>query len=459
MKKKTVYICNNCNYESVGYMGKCPVCNTWNSLVETTIVNKKDSKISKREVLEKKTVRRLGDVESTNSHRIVTSINEFNRVMGGGIIKDSVTILSAKPGAGKSTLLLQVANDLATMGYKVLYASGEESESQIKSRADRILKNVHTNVWVVSDNSLDNILENIDEIDPDFIIVDSIQTFTLEAFPSSRAGSPTQTMECAYELVKRAKDPQRPRAIFIVGQMTKEDELAGVRALEHLVDTVLIIEGESGEELRTLLTTKNRYGSTGEMGFFNMGEEGMVSIDNPSEYFITKRENDSLVSGSAITVVREGTRPIILEIESLVSDSFTPYPSRIGESMRREQLNTLVSILEQRGGIKLYDKNVVIKTTGGIKLTEQASNLSVIMSIVSSIFQKGIPNDTVFISDVGLTGELKKVPSLDARLREIDRMGYKRVYIAPGGIKASKYKNLEIKELKTLREVINSCFK
>ncbi|MBC8591617.1 DNA repair protein RadA [Wansuia hejianensis] len=459
MKKKTVYICNNCNYESVGYMGKCPVCNTWNSLVETTIVNKKDSKISKREVLEKKTVRRLGDVESTNSHRIVTSINEFNRVMGGGIIKDSVTILSAKPGAGKSTLLLQVANDLATMGYKVLYASGEESESQIKSRADRILKNVHTNVWVVSDNSLDNILENIDEIDPDFIIVDSIQTFTLEAFPSSRAGSPTQTMECAYELVKRAKDPQRPRAIFIVGQMTKEDELAGVRALEHLVDTVLIIEGESGEELRTLLTTKNRYGSTGEMGFFNMGEEGMVSIDNPSEYFITKRENDSLVSGSAITVVREGTRPIILEIESLVSDSFTPYPSRIGESMRREQLNTLVSILEQRGGIKLYDKNVVIKTTGGIKLTEQASNLSVIMSIASSIFQKGIPNDTVFISDVGLTGELKKVPSLDARLREIDRMGYKRVYIAPGGIKASKYKNLEIKELKTLREVINSCFK
>lgn len=345
------------------------------------------------------------------------------------------------------------------MGYKVLYASGEESESQIKSRADRILKNVHTNVWVVSDNSLDNILENIDEIDPDFIIVDSIQTFTLEAFPSSRAGSPTQTMECAYELVKRAKDPQRPRAIFIVGQMTKEDELAGVRALEHLVDTVLIIEGESGEELRTLLTTKNRYGSTGEMGFFNMGEEGMVSIDNPSEYFITKRENDSLVSGSAITVVREGTRPIILEIESLVSDSFTPYPSRIGESMRREQLNTLVSILEQRGGIKLYDKNVVIKTTGGIKLTEQASNLSVIMSIASSIFQKGIPNDTVFISDVGLTGELKKVPSLDARLREIDRMGYKRVYIAPGGIKASKYKNLEIKELKTLREVINSCFK
>src|SRR5699024_7058489 len=188
------------------------------------------------------------------------------------------------------------------------------------------------------------------------------------------------------------------------------------RALEHLVDTVLIIEGESGEELRTLLATKNRYGSTGEMGFFNMTEDGMVSIDNPSEYFMTQREKEDLVSGNAITVVREGTRPIILEIESLVSASFTPYPSRIGECMRREQLNTLVSILEQRGIIRLYDQNVVIKTTGGIKLTEQSSNLAVLMSIASSVYKTGIPNDIVFIADVGLTGELKRLPALEARL-------------------------------------------
>lgn len=459
MKKKTIYVCSKCNYESVGYMGKCPECNSWNTLVETILVSKKNSAIAGRRLSEKKPIRRLEDIKLRDSYRIVTNINEFNRVMGGGIIKDSVTILSAKPGAGKSTLLLQVANDLASLGHKVLYASGEESESQIKSRADRILPNVHGNTWVVSDNSLDNVVENIAEIDPDFIIVDSIQTFTLDAFPNSRAGSPTQTMECAYELVKLAKNPQRPRAIFIVGQMTKEDELAGVRALEHLVDTVLIIEGESGEELRTLMASKNRYGSTGEMGFFNMTEKGMLSIDNPSEYFTTNRDKNNLVSGSSITVVREGTRPIILEVESLVSSSFTPYPSRIGETIGREQLNTLISILEQRGGIRLYDKNVVIKTTGGIKLREQASNLSVIMSIASSFFQVGIANDIVFVSDVGLTGELKKVPSLESRLREVDRMGYKRAYVAPGSIREGKYDNLQIRELKTIKEVIDSIFK
>ncbi len=344
------------------------------------------------------------------------------------------------------------------MENKVLYASGEESESQIKARADRIIKNIDSNLWVISDNSMDNVLEKIEEIDPDLVIIDSIQTFILEAFPTSRAGSPTQTMECAYELVKVAKNPNRPRAIFIIGQMTKEDELAGVRALEHLVDTVLIIEGESGEELRTLLSTKNRYGSTGEMGFFNMTEDGIISIDNPSEYFMTHRKDNSVISGSCHTVVREGTRPIILEIESLVSQSFTPYPSRIGESLKREQLNTLVSILEQRGGIKLFDKNVVIKTTGGIRLKEQSSNLAVIMSIVSSVFEIAIPNDFVFISDVGLTGELKKVPSLEARLREVDRMGFKKAFVAIGYGRNIKTTNLEIVEYRTLKEVINHIY-
>lgn len=457
MKKKSVYRCSNCNYESIGYMGKCPECSSWNTLVETLVDDKKNKSGSGR-LFEKKPIKKLGEITTKNSDRIVTSLKEFNRVMGGGIVKDSVSILTAKPGAGKSTLLLQVANDLASKGHKILYASGEESESQIKARADRIIKEINDRMWVVSDNSMDNLLENIDEIDPDFIIVDSIQTFSLDSFPGSRAGSPTQTMECAYELVKRAKNSSRPRSIFIVGQMTKEDELAGVRALEHLVDVVLVIEGESGEELRTLATSKNRYGSTGEMGFFNMSEEGMISIDNPSEYFMTKREKEDEVCGSSLTVVREGTRPIILEIESLVSDSFTPYPSRIGESMRKDQLNTLISILEQRGGIRLYDKNVVIKTTGGIKLKEHASNLAVIMSIASSTFEIPIANDLVFIADVGLTGELKKVPSLEARLREVDRIGFTKAIVPYGASKVSKYDNLEVIQLKTLKDVIRYIF-
>ncbi|WFA07687.1 DNA repair protein RadA [Tissierella sp. Yu-01] len=458
MKKSSIHVCSNCGYEMVGHMGKCPECNSWGTLVEKQIDTKKNSKLSSKNSSNKPS-KRLYEIESINSDRIITNMEEFNRVMGGGIVKDSVTIVAARPGAGKSTLLLQVANELATMNRKVLYASGEESESQIKARADRIINTISPNLWVVSDNSMDSVLSNIEKTDPDLIIIDSIQTFTLDSFPGSRAGSPTQTMECAYELVKVAKNPERPRAVFVIGQMTKEDEIAGVRALEHLVDAVLLIEGESGEELRSLLATKNRYGSTGEMGFFSMSEKGMLSIDNPSEYFMTKREDNNLVSGSSLTVVREGTRPIILEIESLVSDSFTPYPSRIGESMKREHLNTLVSILEQRGGIKLYDKNVVIKTTGGIRLKEQASNLAVIMSMVSSVFDVGIPNDYVFISDVGLTGELKKVPSLESRLKEVDRMGFRKAFVAEGYGKNLSIKNLEIIEKKSLRDVINYVFK
>ncbi len=456
MKKKTKYICENCGYESIGYYGKCPECSSWNSMKEV-VEDKKGVKGVARS--EKRPIKRLKDIVSTNSDRIVTSINEFNRVMGGGIVRDSITILTAKPGAGKSTLLLQVANDLANMDYRVLYASGEESESQIKNRADRIIDKINPNVWVISDNSMDNVLELVEEIDPDLIIIDSIQTFTLEDFPNSRAGSPTQTMECANQLVKIAKNPNRPRAVILIGQMTKEDEIAGVRALEHLVDTVLIIEGESGEELRSLLTTKNRYGSTGEMGFFYMTDKGMNSIDNPSEYFMTERDANRMMPGSSITVVKEGTRPIILEIESLVSNSFTPYPSRISECLKREQLNTLASIIEQRAGISFYDKNVVIKTTGGIKLKEQASNLAVVMSIISSVKNIPLSNDTVFIADVGLTGELKRVPSLETRIRELDRMGFKRVYVAPNSGIDIKTTNIEIVQLRTLREVIHNVFR
>ncbi len=306
---------------------------------------------------------------------------------------------------------------------------------------------------------MDNVISAIDNIDPDLIIVDSIQTFTLDEFQGSRAGSPTQTMGCANELVRIAKDGDRPHAVIIVGQMTKNDEIAGLRALEHLVDTVLVIEGEREEELRSLLATKNRFGGTGEMGFFSMTEKGLISIDNPSEYFMTRREKKETVSGSALAVIKEGSRPIIVEIESLVSNSFTPFPSRIGECLRREQLNTLISILEQRGCQQLFNKNVVIKTTGGIQLKEQASNLAVIMSIVSSIYDKGIPCDTVFISDVGLTGELKKVPSLEGRIKELDRMGFKNVYVAQNSLgKNVKFDNINVLECKTLQEVIKHVF-
>ena len=238
MKKKMLYRCSNCGFESIKWLGKCPTCNSWNTLQEEIVDIKKNvsAKINSGSQ-----IRKLNDIISSKEDRIITGINEFDRVMGGGIVKDSITIITARPGAGKSTLLLEISNEVAKKGLKVVYASGEESDTQIKNRADRILNNINENIWVMQENSLDNVLQSIEDINPDLIIVDSIQTFTMESSLPARAGSPTQTMECANALLQVAKNEKRPRAVIIVGQMTKNDELAGLRALEHLVDTVLII--------------------------------------------------------------------------------------------------------------------------------------------------------------------------------------------------------------------------
>lgn len=459
MKKvKTIYRCSNCGYESIKWMGRCSECGAWNSLKEEILSPKTTGSKTKQYIGDRPSPVQLSTIDVDEGIRIKTSIEEFNRVLGGGIVRDSVTILTARPGAGKSTLLLEISNDIAKKNYKVLYASGEESETQIRNRANRIIDEIPEDIWILSDTSMDNVLKSIEEIDPDLIIIDSIQTFTLAEF-DSRAGSPIQTIETASALVDIAKNKNRPRAVIMVGHMTKANEMAGLRTLEHLVDTVLYLEGESEEELRTLMATKNRFGRTGEIGLFSMGEEGMIPIDNPSEYFITRRDKDTNAEGTALSVIKEGSRLIVVEIESLVSHSFTPFPSRIGECLRRDQLNTLISILEQRGNMPLYDKNVVIKTTGGLKLSEQAVNLAIIMSIVSSVLNKSIPNDIVFIAEVGLTGELKKVPALESRIKELDRMGFKKVYIPKGALKLEeKFKTIEVIELRTLVEVMNDVF-
>lgn len=455
MKVKTVYKCANCGYKSPKWAGKCPDCGEWNTLEETE-ETKSGAKAAKTAV--KHPISRLYEVEAGNDQRLLTGITEFDRVMGGGIVRDSVTIITSPPGGGKSTLSLMAASALAKQGYRVLYASGEESDSQIKSRADRILENIEENIWILADTSMDRVLEAITETDPDFMILDSIQTFSLAEFLPSRAGNPTQTMECASALVAQAKNKKRPRAVLVIGQMNKSDEIAGLRALEHLVDAVLVLEGEGADELRCLVATKNRFGSTGEMGFFTMTETGLASIENPSAYFVTKREKGDAVSGSAIAVLREGSRPVIAEIESLVSPSFTPYPSRISETMKKDTMNTLISILEQRGGIKLYDKNVVVKTTGGLQLKEQAANLAVLMSIASSVYDKPIPAGWAFIADVGLTGELKRVPSMESRVKELDRMGFEKVFIPVGGMREINLENIQVVEAKFLSQLLKDVF-
>lgn len=452
MKAKTVYICESCGYQSPKWMGKCPNCNEWNTFTDAIATKTQSTQAQKTK--SRPSLARLADVQSEKSQRLLTGIGEFDRVMGGGIVRDSVTILTSPPGGGKSTLSLMVACALAKMGNRILYATGEESDSQIKHRADRILSDISENIWILSDTSMDAVLQAIHEIDADLVILDSIQTFALSEFFPARAGNPTQTMECASALVQCAKNKERQRAILMIGQMNKNDEIAGLRALEHLVDTVLLLEGEGADELRGLLATKNRFGSTGEMGFFAMTEHGLQSIDNPSAYFITKRSKNEQVSGSAIAVLREGSRPVVVEVESLVSQSFTPYPSRISETMKKDTLHTLLSILEQRGGIQLYDKNVVVKTTGGLFLKEQAANLAVLMSIISSVKNRPIPPDWAFIADVGLTGELKRVPAMESRIRELDRMGYRKIFTARGEEKHLELSNAEIISCRLLQDVM-----
>ncbi|MCB2298870.1 DNA repair protein RadA [Clostridium tagluense] len=457
-KDKKVYICKGCGSQSPKWMGKCNDCGDWNTYEEKIVkASSIKSNLSRMVITTNPT--KLRAIVQSNSDRIVTGVSEFDRVMGGGIVRDSISIISAPPGMGKSTLLLQLANSLSLKGYKILYASGEESNSQIKNRADRTVKEIADNFWVVSDTKLDEILQHIETVDADLIILDSIQTFTLEEYSSSRAGSPTQVIECATALKDKAKNPDRPRAVFLVGQMTKADEMAGPRILEHLVDTVLYIEGEDGEELKHLISKKNRYGDTSESGLFRMSEIGMEEIADPSEFFMTKREE--AVPGSALAVIKDGTRPIVVEVESLVSKSFTPYPSRLSECFaRKEQLGTLISILEERGGVGLYDKNVIIKATGGLKLTETSVNLAVVMSIASSALNHGISTDTVFIGELGLTGELKKVPSLEQRLKEVDRMGFKKAYIPMNCLKTGiKFKNIKVIPCKKLIDVIEKEIK
>lgn len=456
MATKTIYICTNCHEQHIAWSGKCPSCGSWNSLEEMEV----DKKSNRSNVYMNSTIqnrsKKLKEVNIDTSKRILTGIDEFDRTTGGGLVRDSVSILTARPGVGKSTLLLELADVISKKGIKVMYIAGEESESQIKQRALRIMDDISDNIYIISTNSMDVALAEMDKIDPQVVFLDSIQTVYLAEY-TQRAGSPTQTIECANAFVNACKNPLKPKAGIMIGHMTKQDTLAGLMTLEHLVDTVMYLEGESDTPLRVLRTTKNRFGYTGEIGLFSMSEEGLKQVLNPSEYFITPR--DKPIEGSALSVIKEGSRILTVEVESLVSQSFTPYPIRIGDSIRKDQLNTLISILEQRAGINLYDKNVILKTTGGLKLSEQSVNLSIMMSIVSSVFKIGISSKTVFIAEVGLTGELKRVPQIENRISELDRMGFEKVYIAKNSKKIKNLNNIQVLEFDNINQVIKDLFR
>lgn len=457
-KAKIQYKCNVCDHVVPKWQGRCDSCGNWNTFEEQYIKSTKNSSsaVPRKQMGYSMKAMRLKDVVAKDNERIIIKNTEFNRVMGGGIVRDSVTILTAPPGSGKSTLLLQTSQELAELGYRVYYASGEESITQIKSRADRIISNLSDLIWIKSETNLEQIELDIKEIDPDIIIIDSIQTMYTDEL-SSRAGSPTQIGECTSRLIDVAKNPQRKRAIFIVGQMTKEDELAGDRTLEHAVDAVLYLEGDRTQQLRILTSKKNRFGETGEVGLLSMESNGLIPIKNPSEFFMTKREKP--VPGSALTVTREGSRNIVVEIESLVEKSMYGYPTRVGEGINKQQIQILCGTIERRGGLSVSDKDVYVKVVAGLKPQETAVSLGVAMSIISSIKNVGIDTNTVFIGEVGLTGEIKTVPYIDSRIKELDRLGFQRVFIPKGNSRGDiKTDNLEVIEVATLNEVISKVY-
>lgn len=424
MSKSEVYYCTECNYETTGYFGKCPSCASWGTLEEKRS-NLKSTNPSSRENTKNSSSKLLDEIDTSNDIRINTKIGELNRVMGGGIVDDSVNILTAVPGAGKSTLLLQLASDLSNSDMIVLYVSGEESASQIKNRAVRLgLKS--NNLYILSTNSINIAEDEVQRLNPDILIFDSIQTLIDETL-TQRSGSPTQINSVSNKIVEMSKYSSKKRTSFIVGQMTKQDELAGVRTLEHLVDSVMILETGDTDHMRILYSTKNRYGNTGEVGFFEMTDKGLVSIDNPSEYFVSNNESGS---GRSLTVLMNGSRYIISEIECLVSQSYFPYPQRISESMNKDPFNIIASIVEESSSINLDNKNIIMKTTGGLKIKDVSADLAIGMAIASSYYKKTISSDVLFLGELGLTGEVKRVQNLDGRIREAARLGYKKVVIS-----------------------------
>lgn len=450
MKKNSLYICTNCNYETTGYFGKCPSCGSWGTLKE-----KENSELEIKNTRARHSInssKKLKDISVSDNSRIQSDIGELNRVLGNGIVRDSVTILTAKPGAGKSTLLLQLSEDLGSKGLKVLYASGEESETQIRNRADR-LKVKSENIWILSTNSINDIKGEIRNIDPDIIIYDSIQTIIDDSL-TQKSGSPTQINEVSNKIVEFSKYDNKKRASFIVGQMTKADELAGVRTLEHLVDCVMVLETGESDQIRTLYSTKNRYGNTGEVGFFEMTENGLISIDNPSEFFVSHNKD---LYGKALSILKHGSRYIVSEVESLVSRSYFPYPQRISQSVKKDNLNIIASVIEETGGIPLEDKNIILKTTGGAKIDDVSADLSIAMSIISSYYKKPLDNNVIFCGEVGLTGEIKKVQNIKARINEASRMGYKTIVVSSSQYIEKKEK-MKVIKVEKLKDVISLFF-
>ncbi len=449
-KTKTTFFCQNCGTQTAKWVGKCSACNEWNTIVEE-VLQKEEKRNWKQTATIKRVSKALNIDEITinEEDRIDTKNNEFNRVLGGGLVKGSMTLLGGEPGIGKSTLLLQVALGIDK---KVLYVSGEESQSQIKMRAERLSEN-RSNCLILTETKTQNIFKSIEEVQPDVVVIDSIQTLHTDYIEAS-PGSISQIRETTAELIKFAKETATP--VVLIGHITKEGTIAGPKILEHMVDVVLQFEGDRNHTYRILRAQKNRFGSTAELGIYEMQNTGLREVENPSEILIS--EKDESLSGTAIGATLEGMRPLMIEVQALVSTAVYGTPQRSVTGYNIKRLHMILAVLEKRAGFRLGAKDVFLNIAGGITVDDPAIDLAVVAAILSSNEDVAVPQDTCFSAEVGLAGEIRPVNRIDQRILEAEKLGFLTIIISKFNKTASKNYKIKIVLVSKIEEVFQRLF-
>lgn len=451
-KVKSKYVCQNCGYETAGYLGKCPECGSWGSFVEelSTPVEKK----TEIEVFDTTPPMTLDEIEMNSEIRMSTNISEFDRVLGGGIVQGSLILIAGDPGIGKSTILLQTSGELCKTGKKVLYISAEESASQIKLRAERLGVKSNT-LFIYPQTNLELIKKHIECMKPDLVIVDSIQAIYTSMIQSS-AGSVSQIRECCNMLMHIAKSQNI--SIIVIGHVTKEGNIAGPKVLEHMVDTVIQFEGDKTKTYRILRSIKNRFGNTSEVGIFEMSATGLTEVVNPSELFL-KEYNQTQTPGSTIIVTSEGTRPLLVEIQALVGTTPYPAPRRIANGVDTGRVLQILAVLEKRIGLNLSKQDVYVNVIGGIDVNEPAADLGIALAIVTCVRDVVFDPETAIIGEIGLSGEIRAVNHIEKRINEAQKLGFKRIIIPESNDVQEEFKGIQIVKVKRILEAITRGIK
>ena len=452
-KVKSKYVCQSCGYETAGYLGKCPECGSWGSFVEeVNISNQKQNSQAAIELVDTYPPMKLNEIEMNSEIRMSTSISEFDRVLGGGIVQGSLVLIAGDPGIGKSTILLQTSGELCKSNKKVLYVSAEESAGQIKLRAER-LQVKSENLYIYPQTNLELIKKHIEDMMPDLVIIDSIQAIYTSQIQSS-AGSVSQIRECCNSLMQLAKT--KNISIIVIGHVTKEGNIAGPKVLEHMVDTVIQFEGDKYKTYRILRSIKNRFGNTSEVGIFEMGVNGLTEVINPSELFM-KEYNQTQTPGSTIIVTSEGTRPLLVEIQALVGTTPYPAPRRVANGVDTGRLLQILAVLEKRIGLNLSKQDVYVNVMGGLDVTEPSADLGIALAVATCARDVVVDSQTVIIGEIGLSGEIHPVNNIEKRLNEAVMSGFKKAIIPFSNTVPKDFDKLEIIKVKRLIDAIAAC--